>query len=59
MWFGIILLIVLLILFIMAIHWVQVTSYDSEKLRKAMEESDRERIVRIIEVKQTMFERFL
>ena len=59
MWFGIILVIILFLLLIMAIHWAQVTSYDSEKLRKAMEESDRERIVRIIEVKQTVLERFL
>ena len=59
MWFGIIVVIILFLLLIMAIHWAQVTSYDSEKLRKAMEESDRERIVRIIEVKQTILGRLL
>ena len=59
MFIGIIVIAVAVILLLITIHWVQVSCYDSEKLRKAMKESDEERIVRIVEAEDTMFKRLL
>ena len=56
---GIIVIAIAIILLLIAIHWMQISSYDSDKLRKAMKESDKERIVRIVEAEDTMFKRLL
>ena len=59
MLFGIIVLTVLFTLLIKAIAWAETSCYDSGKLRKAMEESDKERIVRIVKAEDTFFKRLL